>query len=122
MRTPARTAGPAGGESWQEQIRRGGLELAILLSLTREARYGLDIIRHLEAATDLVVTEGTIYPIMARLSRDGFVLAEWREDGVHPRKYYRLTPRGRARLAGMTGMWTTFVSQIDRLITAAEEK
>lgn len=107
--------------SWQEQLRRGGLELAILLSLTREVRYGLDIIRHLEGFTDLVVTEGTIYPILARLSRDGLVASEWRETGVHPRKYYGLTPHGRAWLAEMTASWKAFAAKLDRLIAAAEE-
>ncbi len=106
-------------EAWQEQLRRGGLELAILLTLAREARYGLDIIRHLEHSTDLVVTEGTIYPILARLSRDGFRDAEWREDGTHPRKYYRLTARGRRRLADMTGLWEDFAGKLSRLIAAA---
>jgi PadR family transcriptional regulator PadR len=121
----AGTAGRAGGtgasESWQEQLRRGGLEMAILLSLTRDPRYGLDIIRHLEAFTELVVTEGTIYPILARLSRDGLVAAEWRETGAHPRKYYRLTSDGRARLSEMTASWKVFAAKLDRLMAAAEE-
>jgi len=116
-----RTGSGGGAESWQEQLRRGGLELAILLSVTREPRYGLAIIRHLEEFTDLVVTEGTIYPILARLSRDGLVASEWRETGAHPRKYYRLTARGRARLSEMTDSWKAFVAKLDRLMTAAGE-
>jgi PadR family transcriptional regulator PadR len=120
-RTTQRTGGTGASESWQEQLRRGGLELAILLSLTRDPRYGLAIIRHLEDFTDLVVTEGTIYPILARLSRDGLVEAEWRETGAHPRKYYRLTPGGRARLAEMTASWKDFAAKLDRLVAAAEE-
>ena len=122
MKTVERNAGQAASENWQEQLRRGGLELAILLSLTRDARYGLDIIRHLEEFTDLVVTEGTIYPIMARLSRDGFVNSEWRETGAHPRKYYRLTARGRTRLNEIRTAWKTFTRQIDRLTAAAGEE
>jgi len=107
-------------ESWHEQLRRGGLELAILLSVARHPRYGLDIIGHLEAFTDLIVTEGTIYPILARLSRDGWLAAQWREDGSHPRKYYSLTSRGRARLTFMTGTWREFAAKLDRLIVAAQ--
>jgi PadR family transcriptional regulator PadR len=110
-----------GSESWQEQLRRGGLELAILLSLTHDPRYGLAIIRHLEEFTDLVVTEGTIYPILARLSRDGLVKADWRDTGVHPRKYYQLTDRGRARLGEMVTSWRSFAAKLDRLMAAAEE-
>ncbi len=108
-------------ETWREQLRRGGLELAILLSLARGPRYGLEIIRHLEESTDLVVTEGTIYPILARLSRDGMLAGEWREDGTHPRKYYRLTARGRRRLTDMTGLWEDFAAKLGRLIAAARE-
>jgi PadR family transcriptional regulator PadR len=116
-----RKDGTGGSESWQEQLRRGGLELAILLSLTRDPSYGLAIIRHLEEFTDLVVTEGTIYPILARLSRDGLVSAEWRDTGAHPRKYYQLTARGRARLEEMVASWRSFAAKLDRLMAAAEE-
>lgn len=107
-------------DSWREQLRRGGLELAILLAVARHPRYGLEIINHLEAFTDLVVTEGTIYPILARLSRDGWLTPEWREEGSHPRKYYRLTNRGRARLTYMTDSWKAFAAKLDRLIVAAQ--
>jgi PadR family transcriptional regulator PadR len=115
-----RTLGIGTVESWQEQLRRGGLELAILLSVARHPRYGLEIIGHLEAFTDLVVTEGTIYPILARLNRDGWLASEWREEGPHPRKYYRLTDSGRARLASMTDSWRDFAAKLDRLIVAAQ--
>jgi PadR family transcriptional regulator PadR len=67
-------------DSWTEQMRRGGLELAILLAVAPGTRYGLEIIRHLQELTDLVVTEGTIYPILGRLTRDGWLQAEW---GLH---------------------------------------
>ena len=60
-------------ENWQEQLRRGGLDLAILSTVAPGPRYGLEIIRHLEKFTDLVVTEGTIYPILGRLTRDGLL-------------------------------------------------
>ncbi len=106
-------------EAWREQLRRGGLELAILLALARGPRYGLEIIRHLEQSTDLVVTEGTIYPILARLSRDAVLSAEWREEAAHPRKYYRLTARGRRRLTDMTVLWEDFAGKLQRLIAAA---
>jgi PadR family transcriptional regulator PadR len=106
--------------SWLEQLRRGGLELAILLAIAPGARYGLEIIRHLDTFTSLVVTEGTIYPILARLTRDGFLQAAWNAaDSAHPRKYYQLTPDGRARLRQMVGEWQTFSAKIDRLVAAA---
>ncbi len=119
MNQTTRDTTTADFEAWREQLRRGGLELAILLSLSRGPRYGLEIIRHLEESTDLIVTEGTIYPILARLSRDEMVAAEWREQAPHPRKYYRLTARGRRRLADMIGLWEEFAGKLSRLIAAA---
>jgi len=108
-------------ETWKEQLRRGGLDLAILLSVSPGPRYGLAIIQHLEAFTDLVVTEGTIYPILARLTRDGLLAATWVEDEApHPRKYYRLTRAGAQRLEQMKREWRAFADKITRLIDAAE--
>jgi len=91
-------------ETWQEQLRRGSLDLAILLTVATGPRYGLSIIQHLEAFTDLVVTEGTIYPILGRLTRDGLLEAQWVE-GEAPQQLLTITlkprtPRGRA-LSGL---------------------
>src|SRR5688572_12931522 len=107
--------------NWQEQLRRGGLDLAILLTVSSGPRYGLAIIQHLEAFTDLVVTEGTIYPILGRLTREGLLAAEWVEgEAAHARKYYRLTLKGAMRLDDMTAQWRAFAGKIGRLIAAAE--
>ena len=110
-------------EGWQEQLRRGGLEPAILLAVARGPRYGLAIIRHLEQFTDLVVTEGTVYPILGRLTADGLLKAEWNEsEAPHPRKYYRLTECGRKRLELMAAHWKEFIAKIARLMDAAQER
>ena len=107
-------------QNWREQLRRGGLELAILSTIASAPRYGLEIIRHLEEATDLGVTEGTIYPILARLAKDGALRAEWTSDeGPHPRKYYRLTDKGRSVLDTMLLEWEEFNESIGRLVRAA---
>jgi PadR family transcriptional regulator PadR len=108
-------------ETWQEQLRRGSLDLAILLAVSSGPRYGLAIIQHLEAFTDLVVTEGTIYPILGRLTRDGLLEAQWVEgEAPHPRKYYTLTRAGTKRLAQMKAEWRAFADKIGRLMDAAE--
>ena len=107
-------------EKWREQLRRGGLDLAILLSVSSRARYGLEIIRYLQEATDLVVTEGTIYPILARLTKNGVVEAEWiADEAPHPRKYYRLSRSGRETLDEMLDHWTLFRRKIDHLVATA---
>jgi PadR family transcriptional regulator len=108
-------------ETWREQLRRGTLDLAILLALSTGPRYGLAIIQYLEAFTDLVVTEGTIYPILGRLTREGLLEASWVEDEApHPRKYYRLTKTGARRLQEMKAEWQGFTGKIGRLIAASE--
>ncbi len=108
-------------ETWQEQLRRGSLDLAILLSVSSGPRYGLAIIQHLEAFTDLVVTEGTIYPILGRLTREGLLDAKWVEgEAPHARKYYRLTRLGTKRLTDMKAAWRAFSEKINRLMAASE--
>jgi PadR family transcriptional regulator len=109
--------------NWQEQLRRGGLDLAILLTVSAGPQYGLAIIQHLEAFTDLVVTEGTIYPILGRLTREGMLAAEWVEgEAPHARKYYRLTRLGEHRLHEMKAQWREFADKIARLMAAAEKE
>jgi PadR family transcriptional regulator PadR len=103
-------------EHWQEQLRRGTLELAVLLAIAPERRYGLEILRRLEFA-DLVLAEGTIYPLLARLERDGLLDAEWVEgEGPRPRKYYRLTPAGRARMTAMSEAFRAVAGGIEGMI------
>jgi PadR family transcriptional regulator, regulatory protein PadR len=108
-------------DAWQEQLRRGGLEMAVMLAVAAGPRYGLEIIRHLDDERDLTLPEGTIYPLLSRLTRDGFVLGEWRATEPHPRKYYTLTPRGRRRLTEMCGAWRAFAGKMNKLIAEAGE-
>ena len=79
-----------------KQLRKGILELAIMGALEHRSHYGYSLIRHLTGGNDLELTEGTIYPILSRLSREGLVSAEWTESRQGPpRKYYALTPNGK---------------------------
>jgi len=104
-------------ENWETQIRKGWLELVILASLWKDKLYGLDILRRLEAHSELLLAEGTVYPILGRLKRDGWIDSEWVEsDAGHPRKYYWLTAAGRRRAATMSRYASTFLARIDSLI------
>jgi PadR family transcriptional regulator PadR len=103
-------------DNWQEQLRRGTLELAVLLAVGRERRYGLEILKQL-SVTDVVLSEGVVYPILARLSKEGLLESEWvAGEGPRPRKYYWLTPAGRARLGRMAREFREFTGKIERLI------
>jgi PadR family transcriptional regulator PadR len=107
-------------ENWQEQLRRGGLEFAVLLTLTGSPRYGFEIIRHLEESIDLVVNEGTVYPLLSRLAGQGLLHTEWvADEAPHPRKYYRLTRVGRERLQTMLRHWEAFAGKINALAREA---
>lgn len=112
-------------DNWESQVRKGWLELAILASLWSERLYGLDILRRLEADSDLVVAEGTIYPILNRLKRDGWIDSKWVESqGGHPRKYYWPTAAGRRRTVAMARHASGFLGRIQELLAPllAEEK
>ena len=77
------------------QLRKGFLAYCVLLICGESARYTSDIILQLREA-ELVVVEGTIYPLLSRLQKDGLLEHEWQEsEQGPPRKYYRLTDFGR---------------------------
>jgi PadR family transcriptional regulator, regulatory protein PadR len=104
-------------DKWEVQLRKGCLELAILAVLWDGKLYGLEILRRLESDSDLIVSEGTVYPLLSRLKALGLVRSEWVEsDAGHPRKYYALTPAGKQRGREMAGMWTRFASSMTRLL------
>ncbi len=104
-------------DRWEAQLRKGALEMAALASLWRGRLYGLEIIRFLESRSQLVLAEGTIYPILNRLKAEGLLTSEWVEaEAGHPRKYYSLTESGRQRLRLMTEAWTGFSSGLSRLL------
>ena len=105
------------GDKWEVQLRKGCLELAILAALWDGRRYGLEILRRLESDSDLVVSEGTVYPLLSRLRALGLVGSEWVESGGgHPRKYYALTAAGKRRAVEMAAIWARFSSSISKLL------
>ena len=76
------------------QLRKGFLAFCVLKVCSREAKYTSDIISQLRTA-ELVVVEGTIYPLLSRLQKDGLLTHEWQEsEQGPPRKYYRTTEYG----------------------------
>ncbi len=78
-----------------KQLRKGILELAILGSLHHKSHYGYSLINSISGDSNIELTEGTIYPILARLSKEKLVFSEWVESKQGPpRKYYSLTPNG----------------------------
>ena len=108
---------PESAEKWEVQLRKGSLELAILAVLWDGRLYGLEILRNLETNSDLIVVEGTVYPLLNRLRALGLVESEWVEsDFGHPRKYYQLTAAGRQRALEMTRIWARFSASMTNLL------
>ncbi len=104
-------------DKWEVQLRKGCLELAILAALWDGRLYGLEILRQLESDSDLIVSEGTVYPLLSRLKALGLVRSEWVEsDAGHPRKYYALTTAGKERAREMAEMWARFSSSMSKLL------
>ena len=104
-------------DKWEVQLRKGCLELAILAALWSEKLYGLEILRRLESDSDLVVSDGTVYPLLSRLKSAGLVRSEWNvAEAGHPRKYYVLTAAGRRRALSMTKTWARFSSSMGKLL------
>jgi PadR family transcriptional regulator, regulatory protein PadR len=101
---------------WETQLRKGGLGLAVLAVLWDGRRYGLEVLRRLEADAGLAVSEGAIYPLLNRLKTEGLVTSEWVEAAGHPRKYYSLTDLGRTRIRDMAASWTSFAAGLERLL------
>lgn len=86
-------------------IRKGLLEFVVLKIVGAQSVYVPDILRRL-AGTEFATQEGTLYPLLSRLRREGLVQYEWQEsDAGPPRKYYRLTPDGQAQLATLDQYW-----------------
>jgi PadR family transcriptional regulator len=103
----------------ERELKRGSLELIVLHLLAPGEKYGYEIVTTLTEQTNgaLEVTDGTLYPVLYRLERAGFVDVRWEtpQRGV-PRKYYRLTEAGRDELARLIEEWTAFAGAMARLL------
>ncbi len=99
------------------QMRRGTLQYCVLALLTEGERYGFELVRALAEVDGMVTSEGTIYPLLSRLRRDGLVEPTWRESPTGPpRRYYRLTEAGRIALNGFMREWSRFRDAVDQFI------
>ncbi len=112
----------AENQSLITQMRKGAVEYCILALLTDRQRYGYEVVQALSRVDGMLVSEGTVYPILGRLKRDGLVVSEWRESRAGPpRKYYRLTPPGIQALEEFRAQWHLFVSAVDTLLEKRSE-
>jgi len=99
------------------QLRRGVIEYCVMALLREDELYAFDLVRSLAQTDGLLTTEGTLYPLLGRLRREGVVETSWRESpNGPPRRYYRLTASGHAALATFTSEWERFRTSVDELL------
>lgn len=106
---------------WRSQLRKGAAELAVLSLLGRRESYGVEIYDEVRGRAGLELSEGSIYPLLSRMQKEGMIAGRWVEDpgASHPRKYYRLTPEGSAVLQAMLRDWDEFVGAMNEIITGS---
>ena len=98
-------------------LRRGTLEFCVLALMEDGEQYGVELVRRLGAERTLTTSEGTLYPLLARLRRAGRVETVWRESPAGPpRRYYALTPDGHAALSVFRDEWSAFRDTVDRIV------
>lgn len=111
-------------EKWKSQLRKGTTELAVLLVLEKKERYGLEILEVISNTEGLAIAEGTIYPLLNRLQREGKIESRWveEEQTSHPRKYYTLTKEGQEILEKMKVEWKEFQRSLNALNSRSDRK
>ena len=102
-------------EKNSSQMRKGVLEFCILTILSYEDEYASNIIQRLKLA-QLIVVEGTLYPLLTRLKNDGLLTYRWEESKTGPpRKYYKISEEGRIYLSELAQIWDELVVTVDNI-------
>jgi PadR family transcriptional regulator, regulatory protein PadR len=105
--------------SWPADWMRSVLSLAVLAIVAEAQTYGYAVAQRLQQEGFGTVKGGTLYPVLTRLEQDGLVESTWQAGAGGPgRKYYAITPEGRAELRRRTDDWLTFTEQAARLLTS----
>lgn len=98
------------------QMRKGFLEFCILRIIEKNTSYASDILKELKVA-NLLVVEGTLYPLLSRLKSQGLLDYSWQESkSGPPRKYYTVTALGKSNLAQMKAAWKELNQSINTLL------
>ena len=112
-----------GTEKLLAQMRRGAIEYCVLALLQSDDRYGFEITRQLSEADGLVTSEGTVYPLLTRLRKDGLVDTYWKESTEGPpRRYYRITSNGKRALRSFNDQWARFRDSVDDIFSRGNER
>lgn len=103
-------------ENTKAQMRKGILELCILAILNKKEGYPSEILDALRN-TELIVVEGTLYPLLTRLKNSDLLTYRWEESNSGPpRKYYAITPKGEEVLTDLKSSWSTLAESVNNLL------
>lgn len=109
-------------KTWVTQLRKGLLEFYVLNVLAIEESYGYRIVERLRRVEGLQITESTVYPILARLTKDGFLQERLSPSSAGPpRRYLSLTPEGRERVEQMNDYWRALLPSIESLLQSGQD-
>lgn len=111
-------------DDWRSQIKRGTLGFCVLKLIARKPSYGYEIISMLDKYPILAAKENTIYPLLRRMLKDGYISSAWLDgvEGLPPRKYYSITGAGREYLEAMAAEWLALQSEIEDIIGGQYEQ
>ncbi len=99
----------------RSQMRRGVLEYCILSILNKEDAYASSLLASLKEA-NMIVVEGTLYPLLIRQKNQGLLVYRWEESTQGPpRKYYKITEKGKEQLKEMDSAWQELIDTINRI-------
>lgn len=110
-------------DSWLRQFRKGLLEMCVLNLLAIQESYGYQIVRNLQEFEEFAVTESTLYPILSRLRKDGFLkVRTGPSQSGPPRRYYSLTVLGQKYTETLNDYWDGLVVSVDKLRSSLIEE
>ncbi len=113
-------------QKYEQQMKKGVLEMLVLQLLSGEEKYGYQLICQLseESGGMFLLKEGTLYPILYRLEEDGLVVSRWSEPKGREvsRKYYRITEEGRETLKQLRILWGRFTKNVDVILKNADAR
>ena len=102
------------------QFKKGVLELCVLSILEQKDCYGYQLVN--ELSNSITISEGTIYPLLRRLKKDGYVTTYLKESQEGPpRKYYQLTDEGREVNTELSKEWFAFTEAVNNLLRRENE-
>lgn len=101
---------------WKSQVKKGTLSFIVLNAISQKELYGYELIEIIKETTSIEIAEGTLYPLMNRLKKEGLATSKWveQESGI-PRKYYVLTDEGSSTLKEMQAYWDNLEESIKRI-------